>query len=301
MPGESGRVCAVSFKDGESIPADLVVMAVGIRPNTELAKSAGLYCNRGVVVNDTMQTYDPRIYAVGECVQHRGTGLRAGGAAVRAGQGLRQSSRRIRHRPLHRLGHLDQAQGHRHRSVFGRRFHRRRQHRIHRAVRPGRRRSTRKWCSRTTADRRRDVRRHHGRHLVFPAAARRHRRLRLPRQACCSARRTWAIPVTASSSPRRRHAGQRRDLRLQRRVQGRHRQGHPRQETVHAGRGARPHQGLQLLRFLHRPGRVASGRAPSAATTPPRRSRNRCARAPSTPTTRCARRSPARRSRPCRR
>jgi len=70
--GESGRVCAVKFKDGESVPADLVVMAVGIRPNTVLAESASIQCNRGIVVNDTMQTYDPRIYAVGECVNHRG-------------------------------------------------------------------------------------------------------------------------------------------------------------------------------------------------------------------------------------
>ncbi|MEQ1662570.1 MAG: nitrite reductase large subunit NirB [Thiobacillus sp.] len=70
--GESGRVCAVTFKDGETIPADLVVMAVGIRPNTELAESAGLHCHRGLVVNDTLQTFDPRIYAVGECVSHRG-------------------------------------------------------------------------------------------------------------------------------------------------------------------------------------------------------------------------------------
>ena len=66
------RVQAIKFKDGETIPADLVVMAVGIRPNTELAESAGLHCHRGVVVNDTMQTFDPRIYAVGECVSHRG-------------------------------------------------------------------------------------------------------------------------------------------------------------------------------------------------------------------------------------
>jgi nitrite reductase (NADH) large subunit len=66
------RVRAVRFKDGLEIPADIVVMAVGIRPNIELAKSARLHCERGVVVNDTMQTYDPRIYAVGECVQHRG-------------------------------------------------------------------------------------------------------------------------------------------------------------------------------------------------------------------------------------
>ena len=70
--GESGRVCAVKFKDAEAIAADLVVMAVGIRPNTELAQSAGLHCDRGILVNDTMQTYDPRIYAVGECVSHRG-------------------------------------------------------------------------------------------------------------------------------------------------------------------------------------------------------------------------------------
>lgn len=67
-----GRVSAVKFKNGEEIPADLVVMAVGIRPNFALAESAGIYCNRGIVVNDTMQTFDPRIYAVGECVSHRG-------------------------------------------------------------------------------------------------------------------------------------------------------------------------------------------------------------------------------------
>ncbi|HRC59474.1 Nitrite reductase (NAD(P)H) [Candidatus Propionivibrio aalborgensis] len=72
IAGESGRVAAVRFKDGMQIPADLVVMAVGIRPNTALAESAGIYCNRGIVVNDTLQTYDPKIYAVGECVAHRG-------------------------------------------------------------------------------------------------------------------------------------------------------------------------------------------------------------------------------------
>lgn len=65
-------VTGIKLKDGREIPADLVVMAVGIRPNTTLAQSAGLYCERGVVVNDTMQTYDPRVFAVGECVQHRG-------------------------------------------------------------------------------------------------------------------------------------------------------------------------------------------------------------------------------------
>ena len=72
IQGESGRVAAVRFKGGMQIPADLVVMAAGIRPNYALAEAAGIYCNRGVVVNDTMQTYDPKIYAVGECVSHRG-------------------------------------------------------------------------------------------------------------------------------------------------------------------------------------------------------------------------------------
>ncbi|MDE1989154.1 MAG: nitrite reductase large subunit NirB [Betaproteobacteria bacterium] len=72
LAGKSGRVSEVKFKDGSAIPADLVVMSVGIRPNTQLAEASGLFCNRGVVVSDTMQTYDPRIYAVGECVSHRG-------------------------------------------------------------------------------------------------------------------------------------------------------------------------------------------------------------------------------------
>lgn len=61
------------FRDGSEVPADLVVMAAGIRPNTALAEKSGLHCLRGVVVNDTMQTVtDPRIYAVGECAAHRG-------------------------------------------------------------------------------------------------------------------------------------------------------------------------------------------------------------------------------------
>lgn len=70
---KDGRVMAVKFKSGEEIPADLVVMAAGIRPNVQLAESAGLHCNRGIVVSDTLQTVtDPRIYAVGECAAHRG-------------------------------------------------------------------------------------------------------------------------------------------------------------------------------------------------------------------------------------
>ena len=66
------KVEAVRFKDGSEVAADLVVMAVGIKPNIELAQKIGLHCERGIVVSDTMQTFDPRIYSVGECVQHRG-------------------------------------------------------------------------------------------------------------------------------------------------------------------------------------------------------------------------------------
>lgn len=67
------RVQGVKFADGSEIKADLVVMAVGIRPNMTLAQDAGIHCERGIVVSNTMQTFDPRVYAVGECVQHRGT------------------------------------------------------------------------------------------------------------------------------------------------------------------------------------------------------------------------------------
>ncbi|MHA1598269.1 MAG: nitrite reductase large subunit NirB [Alphaproteobacteria bacterium] len=62
---------AVRFSDGSELDADLVVMAVGIRPNIALAEKAMIHCERGVVVGDTMLTFDPKIYAVGECVQHR--------------------------------------------------------------------------------------------------------------------------------------------------------------------------------------------------------------------------------------
>jgi nitrite reductase (NADH) large subunit len=65
------RVTGVRFANGTEIAADIVVMAVGIRPNIDLAKSVGLRAERGVLVNDTLQTFDPSIYAVGECVQHR--------------------------------------------------------------------------------------------------------------------------------------------------------------------------------------------------------------------------------------
>lgn len=66
------RVEGVRLKDGTLIPASLVVMAVGIRPSVALARDAGLAVGRGIQVDDHMVTSDPRILAVGECVEHDG-------------------------------------------------------------------------------------------------------------------------------------------------------------------------------------------------------------------------------------
>ncbi len=68
----NGKVEGVEFKGGGSIPAELVVIAAGIRPNVELGHKAGLEVKRAIVVNDYMETSNPDIFAVGECVQHNG-------------------------------------------------------------------------------------------------------------------------------------------------------------------------------------------------------------------------------------
>lgn len=67
------RATGLRFEDGSEVAADLIVMAAGVRPNIDLASRAGLRCERGVLVDDTLQTFDPSVYAVGECVQHRNT------------------------------------------------------------------------------------------------------------------------------------------------------------------------------------------------------------------------------------
>ena len=68
----NNEATGLNFKDGRQLDVDMVVMATGVMPNIELAKSCGLQTDRGILVNDVMQTFDPAIYAVGECVQHRG-------------------------------------------------------------------------------------------------------------------------------------------------------------------------------------------------------------------------------------
>ncbi|MBC9977133.1 NAD(P)/FAD-dependent oxidoreductase [Bradyrhizobium campsiandrae] len=67
------HVEAVELADGSRIAAEAVIFAAGIRPNVALAKEAGIAVNRGIVVNDVMQTASPDIYALGECAEHRGT------------------------------------------------------------------------------------------------------------------------------------------------------------------------------------------------------------------------------------
>ncbi len=62
----------VILADGREIPADLVVLAIGIRPSIDLARAAGLNVNRGILVGDDMRTSAPDIYAVGECIEHNG-------------------------------------------------------------------------------------------------------------------------------------------------------------------------------------------------------------------------------------
>ncbi|MFT4043262.1 MAG: nitrite reductase large subunit NirB [Gordonia sp. (in: high G+C Gram-positive bacteria)] len=72
LRGADGAVTGVGFTDGGSLPADMIVVTAGIRPNTEIARSAGLVVERGIVVDDQMRCEEEgSIYAVGECAQHR--------------------------------------------------------------------------------------------------------------------------------------------------------------------------------------------------------------------------------------
>ena len=116
----------MELADGTIIPATLVVMAVGIRPNAALAKEAGIAVNRGIVVDAGMRSNDPDIYALGECAEVNGQvyGLVAPlyeMARVAASQLAGDEAAAFVH-----IGHADQAQGHRHRPVLARRLRRRR-------------------------------------------------------------------------------------------------------------------------------------------------------------------------------
>jgi nitrite reductase (NADH) large subunit len=68
----NGHAAGIRLADGREIAADLVLLAIGTRPNIDLARAAGLDLNRGIAVGDDLDTSDPAIYAVGECVEHNG-------------------------------------------------------------------------------------------------------------------------------------------------------------------------------------------------------------------------------------
>jgi nitrite reductase (NADH) large subunit len=67
------RIAGLIMDDGTALPADMVVMACGVRPRVDVARASNLPINRGIIVNDTLATQVPGIYAFGECAEHRGT------------------------------------------------------------------------------------------------------------------------------------------------------------------------------------------------------------------------------------
>jgi 3-phenylpropionate/trans-cinnamate dioxygenase ferredoxin reductase subunit len=67
--GANGRVSGIRCADGMTLPADLVVVGIGVIPNADLARAAGLACNRGIVVDVHLRTADPRIFAIGDCAE----------------------------------------------------------------------------------------------------------------------------------------------------------------------------------------------------------------------------------------
>jgi len=72
IAGVDGRITHLEFKDGSTLDTDMVVVSAGIRPMTEIAVRSGLAVNRAILCDDQMRTSDPSIFAVGECVEHRG-------------------------------------------------------------------------------------------------------------------------------------------------------------------------------------------------------------------------------------
>ena len=287
---ERPRRRRAASRTAASIPADLVVMAVGIRPNTALAESAGLHCNRGIVVNDTMQTYDPRIYAVGECVEHRGTAY--GLVAPLFEQAKVCANHLAEHGigALPGLGDLDQAQGHRHRPVLRRRFHRRRGHRgdrLHDAAGGVYKKLVIKDDKLVGA-------------VLYGDTADGAWYFQLLREGSDIAelrdhlmfgQATSATPATPATHSAARDAGRRPKsaaATASARATSSRRSG---EGPVHAGRGAQAHQGLGLLRLLHRPGRADPGSTRGRRLLPPRRRQAAVRLHRAHATTKCAPRS----------
>ena len=256
------------FKDGEEVPADLVIMAVGIRPDTQLAESAKLRCDRGILVNDTMQTYDPRIYAVGECVSHRGIayGLVAplfeqakvcANHLAQYGFGrytgsVTSTKLKVTGIDLFSAGDFTGGEGTE--DIV-----------LHDASGSVYKKLVIKDDKNS---RQRDVRRHRRRLVVFPDAARGQEHRRHPRPFDVRPDHAWQFRPSGAVA-RGEHAGRDGSVRVQRRMQGGHRQGHQGERTVLARRCAQTHEGFRILRIVHRAGgadsRVDAGRCLRAA------------------------------------
>ena len=116
------KVEGVAFVDGSRIDADLVVVAAGIRPNVDLGRKAGLRVNRGIVVNDHMETSNPRHLRGRRMRGAQRRLLRAGGAALRAGQGARRDDHRQQGADLQGHDAGGQAEDHGRRRLLGRRL-----------------------------------------------------------------------------------------------------------------------------------------------------------------------------------
>ena len=127
------RVEGVELVDGRLIAADAVIFAAGIRPNIALAKEAGIAVNRGIVVDDHLQTAAPDVFAIGECAEHRGICY---GLVEPAYEQARVLARHLAGPGglLRRQHRCDQSESLRRQRVLGRRFHRRRRQRDHRAL-----------------------------------------------------------------------------------------------------------------------------------------------------------------------
>ena len=144
------RVEGVELVDGRRIDADAVIFAAGIRPNIALAKEAGIAVNRGIVVDDHLQTAAGDVFAIGECAEHRGICY---GLVEPAYEQARVLARHLAGREASYAGSVvaTNLESLRRQRVLRRRFHRRRRQRDHRAVR------YQSWHLQEACDRRRAI------------------------------------------------------------------------------------------------------------------------------------------------
>ena len=72
ITGSNGRANGIVLEGGEALPGQMVIVSAGVRPNLELAKAGGLACDKGITVNDRLETSASDIYAAGDVAEHRG-------------------------------------------------------------------------------------------------------------------------------------------------------------------------------------------------------------------------------------